>query len=153
MKPAFFLRSAAALTLLLGVGHLIGKPWTPSKDPLAATVVAAMKSHRMHVMGFDRTFMDFYVGFGLMLGVFLLAQAVLLWMLAGLSRSEPVQARRMAAVFFVANVGQAIISGAYLFAAPLVFSAIVALCLGAAVVIPTGASDQATIEPNRARQG
>jgi hypothetical protein len=153
MKPAFFLRSAAALTLLLGVGHMFGRPWTPSKDPLAVTVVAAMKSHRMHVMGFDRSFMDFYVGFGLMLGVFLLAQAVLLWMLAGLSSHEPVQARRMAAVFFVTNVGQTILSGAYLFTLPLVFSGIVALCLGAAVVIPAGASGRATVESDRVRQG
>jgi hypothetical protein len=153
MKPTFFLRSAAALTLLLGVGHLIGKPWTPSKDPQAAAVVAAMTSHRMHVMGFDRSFMDFYVGFGLMLGVYLLAQAALLWMLAGLSSIEPVRARRMAAVFFIANVGQTILSGAYLFTLPLVLSGIVALCLGAAVVFPSGASGQATVESNRVRQG
>jgi hypothetical protein len=145
MKPTFFLRSAAALTLLLGVGHMIGKPWTPSKDPQVATVVEAMTSHRMHVMGFDRSFMDFYVGFGLMLGVYLLAQAVLLWMLAGLASSEPVRARRMAAVFFITNVGQTILAGAYLFTLPLVLSGIVALCLGAAVMIRSGASSRATV--------
>jgi hypothetical protein len=150
MKPTFFLRSAAVLTLLLGMGHMIGKPWTPSKDPQAATVAAAMSSHRMHVMGFDRTFMDFYVGFGLMLGVYLLAQAALLWMLAGLSSIEPARARQMAAVFFITNVGQTILSGAYLFTLPLVLSGIVALCLGAAVVIPSGASRQAArlVPPN-----
>src|ERR1700730_772719 len=132
MKATFFLRSAAALTLLLGVGHMIGKPWTPSKDPQAATVVGAMTSHRVHVMGFDRSFMDFYVGFGLMLGVYLLAQAALLWMIAGLAGSEPVRARQMAAVLFIANVAQTILAGAYLFTVPLVLSGAVTLCLGAA---------------------
>jgi hypothetical protein len=152
MKPTFFLRSAAVLTLLLGVGHMIGKPWIPAKDPQAMTAVAAMTSHRMHVMGFDRTFMDFYVGFGLMLGVYLLAQAAMLWMLAGLSSIEPVRARRMAAVFFIANVGQTILSGAYLFTLPLVFSGFVALCLGAAVVIPSGTASRATVGSNRVHQ-
>jgi hypothetical protein len=152
MKPTSLLRSAAVLTLLLGVGHMIGKPWTPSRDPQAATVVEAMTSHRMHVMGFDRSFMDFYVGFGLMLGVYLLAQAALLWMLAALSSSEPVQARRMAAVFFITNVAQTILAGAYLFTLPLVFSAVVSLCLGAAVVILSGSLRQVTVESNRAGQ-
>jgi hypothetical protein len=150
MKPTFLLRSAAALTLLLGVGHMIGKPWTPSKDPQAATVVEAMTSHRMHVMGFDRSFMDFYVGFGLMLGVYLLAQAALLWMIAGLAMSEPVRARQMAVVLLIANVAQTILGGAYLFTLPLVFSGAVTLCLGAAVVALSSTSSPATVESNRA---
>jgi hypothetical protein len=143
MKPTFFLRSAAALTLLLGVGHMIGKPWTPSKDPQAATVVEAMTSHRMHVMGFDRSFMDFYVGFGLMLGVYLLAQAALLWMIAGLAGSEPVRARQMAAVLFIANVALTILADAYLFTLPLVLTGAVTLCLGAAVVTLSSSGDRA----------
>jgi hypothetical protein len=150
MKSALFLRSAAAITLLLGVGHMIGKPWIPSKDPQAATVVEAMASHRMHVMGFDRSFTDFYVGFGLMLGVYLLAQAALLWMIAGLASSEPVRARQMAAVLFVANVAQTILAGAYLFTLPLVLSGAVTLCLGAAVVTLSSTSSPVTVESNRA---
>ena len=150
MKPTFFLRSAAAITLLLGVGHMIGKPWTPSKDPQAGTVVEAMASHRMHVMGFDRSFMDFYVGFGLMLGVYLLAQAALLWMIAGLASSEPVRARQMGAVLLIANVAQTILGGVYLFTLPMVLSGAVTLCLGAAVVILSSTSSPVTVESNRA---
>jgi low temperature requirement protein LtrA len=136
MKPTLFLRGAAAVTLLLGVGHLVGRPWTPSKDPLAAAVVVAMKSHQMDVMGFNRTFMDFYLGFGLMLGVFLLAQGVLLWMLADLANSDPVRARRMVAVFLIINLLQTALAAAYLFTVPLVMSAAVTLCLGVAIAIP-----------------
>jgi hypothetical protein len=136
MRARLFLRSAAVLTLLLGIGHLLGRPWTPANDPLAQAVVVAMKSHDMHVMGFDRTFMDFYVGFGLILGANLLAEAVLLWMLADLVGSEPSKTRRITTVFLVMNVAITALSGIYLFTAPLVLSGAVTLCLTAAIATP-----------------
>jgi hypothetical protein len=134
MKPILFIRSAAVITLLLGVGHMLGRPWTPANDPLALVVVGAMKSHSMHVMGFDRTFMDFYQGFGLMLGVTLFVQAAVLWIAAGLMSSDPARGRAIAAVFLLANAAQTVIAGIYLFTAPLVLSLLVTLCLGVAVV-------------------
>ncbi len=137
MRTGRWLRIAAVLTLLLGVGHMMGRPWTPANDPQAVAVVDAMKSHLMHVMGFDRTFMDFYGGFGLMLGVNLLAEAVLLWMLADLVPHQPTRARRIAAVFFVMNIIITALAGVYLFAAPLVMSAAVTVCLGVAVLAPS----------------
>jgi hypothetical protein len=140
MRARLFLRSAAVLTLLLGVGHMMGRPWTPAHDLGAQVVVAAMKAHSMHVMGFDRTMMDFYSGFGLICGVNLLAQAVLLWLLADLAGSDPTRARRMAGVFFVLNAAITALAAAYLFTAPLVLSAAVTLCLGAAVLPPPRAS-------------
>lgn len=140
MRARLYLRSAAVLTLLLGVGHLLGRPWTAANDLGAKVVVAGMKAHSMHVMGFDRTMMDFYEGFGLVLGVNLLAEAVILWLLADLARSDPTRARRMAAVLLVMNAAATALAGAYLFTAPLVLSAAVTLCLGAAVLAPTRAT-------------
>jgi hypothetical protein len=152
MKPTLLLRSAAVVTLLLGVGHMLGKPWTPTYDPQAVAVVETMKSHRVRITGFDRTFMDFYLGFGWMVGIYLLGQAVLLWMLVGFASSEPARVRRIVAVFFIVNVVQTIIAAEYLFTVPLVMSGMVALCLGAAVVIPSGTATPATEGPDRAPQ-
>jgi hypothetical protein len=140
MRARLFLRSAAVLTLLLGVGHLMGRPWIPAKDLGAQVVVAAMQAHSMHVMGFERTMMDFYSGFGLILGVNLLAEAVVLWLLADLASSDPTRARRIAGVFLVMNIATTVFAAAYLFTAPLVLSAAVTLCLGAAVLAPARAS-------------
>jgi len=134
MNPKVLLRIAAVITLLLGVGHLMGRPWAPANDPFALVVVGAMKSHSMHVMGFDRTFMDFYQGFGWMLGITLFVQAAVLWLVAGLLEGDPMRAVWIAAVFFLANVVQTVLAGVYLFTAPLVMSALVTLCLGAAVL-------------------
>lgn len=139
MRARLFLRSAAVLTLLLGIGHMLGRPWTPANDPQASAIVAAMKSHAMHVMGFDRTFMDFYGGFGLILGVNLLAGGVILWMLGDLVITEPARTRRIAAVLLVMNLIITAISGVYLFTAPLVLSGAVTLCLVAAIFVPSRA--------------
>jgi hypothetical protein len=136
MRARLYLRSAAVLTLLLGVGHLLGRPWVPANDLGAKVVVVAMKSHSMQVMGFDRTMMDFYGGFGLIVGVNLLAEAVLLWLVAELVSSDATRARRIAAVFLVMNAAVTALAAAYLFTAPLVLSAAVTLCLGAAVLAP-----------------
>ena len=134
MNPNVLLRIAAVITLLLGVGHMMGRPWTPADDPFALVVVGAMKSHSMHVMGFDRTFMDFYQGFGWMLGITLFVQAAVLWLAAGLLKTDRARALWIAAVFCMANVVQTVLAGVYLFTAPLVMSALVALCLGLAVL-------------------
>jgi hypothetical protein len=139
MRARLFLRSAAVLTLLLGIGHMMGRPWTPKNDLLAGAVTEAMKSHRMHVMGFDRTFMDFYQGFGVTLGVNLLAEGVVLWMLGGLVITEPARTRQIATVLFVMSLLNTAICGIYLFTAPLVLSGAVTLCLAAAVFAPSRA--------------
>jgi len=133
MQPSLFLRIAAIITLLLGIGHTMGKPWIPTNDPLTLAVTTAMKSHQMHVMGFERTMMEFYVGFGMTISVNLLLQALVLWLIADLATREPRRIRIIAAMFFIANAAVTVVAGIYLFTAPLVLSALVTLFLGLAV--------------------
>lgn len=136
MKSSLWLRLAALITAFQGVGHLIARPWTPGHDALSIGVVAAMKAHEMNVMGFERSYFDFYVGFGLDLAIFLGAQAILLWLLAGLASTEPGRARPAIAVFFAANLAITGIGAIYLFTAPLVMTLAVVLALGIALLLP-----------------
>ena len=136
MKPTIWLRAAALITALQCVGHFVGRPWTPGHDVLSAGVVAAMKAHELQVMGFDRSYFDFYVGFGMALGIFLAAQATLLWMLAGFAATDPTRARPVIAVFFAANLSITAMNAVYLFTVPLVMTGVVALCLGVALLLP-----------------
>lgn len=136
MKTSVWLRAAALITAAQCIGHFVGRPWTPGHDVLSAGVVAAMKAHEMHVMGFDRSYFDFYVGFGMALGIFLAGQAVLLWLLAGFSTTDPARARPVVAVFFAANLAITVMNALYLFTAPLVMTGAVALCLGVALLVP-----------------
>jgi hypothetical protein len=136
MKPTLFLRGAALLTALLGIGHTLGRPWIPTNDPLTTAVTVGMRSHSIHITGVERTLMDFYVGFGVTISINLLLQAVLLWLVADLARVEPARARSIATVFFIANAAATVVAGVYLFAVPLVFSSVVTLLLAAAIFTP-----------------
>jgi hypothetical protein len=130
MKPSLFLRLAAVISLLIAVGHTLGRPWTPRLDAQGAAVVDAMQSYHMNVMGSERTYFDFYLGFGWIVGVYLLAQTVLLWFLAGFGATEAARARPFVAVFFVANLLITGLDSRFLFAVPLIMSAVITLCLG-----------------------
>jgi hypothetical protein len=76
-------RIAAVLILLFDLGHSAGFPWS---DPKWGVDTSAMRTSQFHVVGFSRTYWDFYVGFGLFISVFLLLAAILAWQLGGLPK-------------------------------------------------------------------
>ena len=136
MKSSLWLRVAALITGCQAIGHLVARPWTPGHDIVSIGVVAAMKAHEMNVMGFERSYFDFYVGFGIDLAIFLGAQAILLWLLAAFASTEPGRARPAIAVFFTANLAITAISAVYLFTAPLVMTGLVVVSLGIGMLLP-----------------
>ncbi len=81
MKASMFYRIAAVLLLLFAAGHTSGFPWS---DPTWGVDLGSMQSTHFYIMGFSRTYWDFYVGSGLFVSVFLLLGAVLAWQLGGL---------------------------------------------------------------------
>ena len=78
MKASRFYRIAAVLLLLFDAGHTSGFPWS---DPTWGVDLGSMRSTHFYIMGFSRTYWDFYVGFGLFVSVFLLLAVVLAWQL------------------------------------------------------------------------
>jgi hypothetical protein len=64
----------------------------------------------------------------------LLLQAVLLWQLATLAKTDAARVRPLIASFAVAQVASGFLAWKYIFAIPVIFSAVVALCLAAAFV-------------------
>ena len=131
MKAPLFLRIASILSFLFAVGHTLGgrKSWSPAGE---TEVLRAMKSVHFHAQGVDRTYWDFYAGFGLTISVSLLLQAVLLWQLATIAKADPLRLRPLIASFFLASVASAYVSWRFIFAVPVVFSALLATCLGLA---------------------
>jgi hypothetical protein len=59
--------------LLFDLGHSAGFPWS---DPEWGVDLGSIRSSHFRVLGFSRTYWDFYVGFGLFVSVFLLLAAV-----------------------------------------------------------------------------
>ena len=131
MKTRLALRIASILTFLFAVGHSLGgmKSWSPAGDN---DVLRAMRSVHFNAAGVSRTYLDFYMGFGWTLSIFLLLQAVLLWQLATIAGTDPQSVRPSIAAFFVATLASAVVSWELILPTPVIFSAAIAICLGVA---------------------
>ena len=129
MKASLFYRIAAVLLLLFEAGHTSGFPWS---DPQWAVDLNSMRSTHFHIMGFSRTYWDFYVGFGLFVSVFLLLSVVLAWQLAGLPPESLALMRGTAWTFALCFAAITVLAWKYFFIIPIVFSIAVTLCLTAA---------------------
>jgi len=130
-----WLRIAAVLALLLGLGHSSGFPWTPDQTPAGLDVVKQMQALHLDAMGFDRSYFDFYVGFGITCGIANLAFAVLLWQLSSLAKTDAARMRPMMTTLLVVFAGYAFIDFLYFFTAPIVLTVPAALSLALAVAL------------------
>jgi hypothetical protein len=133
MRPSMMLRIASAISFLLFAGHSAGglSSWSPRSE---TTVLDTMRSVHFPVQGFTRTYFDFYVGFGLIISVYLLAQTVLLWQVASWIKLDPVRGRPFASTLLFVAVASAMLDWQFFFAAPLLMTIAIAACIGIALV-------------------
>ena len=134
MSARAWLRTACGLTAVLGVGHVFGSPWTPAADEPGRAIVAAMRGYHFPAAGFERSYFDFYQGFGWMLAIYLAGHAVLLWLLSAQTAQPPRALRSIIAVLTMEALLLAVVATVYLFWVPLALSFAIALCLAAAAL-------------------
>jgi len=130
LRPSILLRIASVLTLLYCAGHSSGIPWTPALGPGEMAVLQAMKSQRFEIIGVTRTYWDFYYGFGVAIIGYLLVQAVVLWQLGALAKTEPTSVRPIIASLCVGFLVNAVIVWRFFFTIPLVITAAITVSLG-----------------------
>jgi hypothetical protein len=132
MKTPLLLRIASIVMFLFAAGHSLGgkDSWSPAGE---TDVLRAMRSVSFHVAGVSRTYLDFYTGFGWTLSIFLLLQAVLLWQIAAMATADPRRVRPMIVSFLVATIAAAVVSWRLILPVPVIFFAIIAVCLAAAL--------------------
>jgi hypothetical protein len=128
-KASVLYRITAVLLLLFDAGHTSGYPWS---NPKWGVDLGSIQSTHFSVMGFSRTYWDFYVGFGLFVSVFLLLAVVLAWQLGGLPPATLALMRGTAWTFALCFAAITVLSWKYFFIIPIVFSAVITLCLTAA---------------------
>ena len=123
------LRLAAVISLVFAVGHTLGglKGWSPIGD---TEVLTAMRTFHFDVEGVNRSYYQFYRGFGFLLSVYLVLQAILLWQLASLARTNQLLARPLVWSFFVASFPIGALTWTFLFPTPVYFDAVLTACLG-----------------------
>ena len=126
MKASAFYRIAAGLMLLMDVGHTSGFPWS---DPKWGVDLGAMRSTHFDILGSSRTYWDFYVGFGLFVTVYLLLAVVLAWQLGGLPAETLATMRGVAWALPLCFAAITVLSWRYFFIIPIVFSAVITVCL------------------------
>ncbi|WP_372786723.1 hypothetical protein [Phenylobacterium sp.] len=132
MSGRFWLRFAAVVSLLLALAHTVG--FTKTKAGAQLTIRRAMEAAPFDLAGSTRTYWDLYVGFGLIISALMLAQAAVLWWLAGQESRHPGESRGLVAVLFLANLAVLGLDWRYLFGAPLVSTAVITLAIGAGLV-------------------
>src|SRR5262245_53255494 len=119
-------RIAAVLILLFDVGHSVGYPWS---DPSWGVDLRTIQSSHFKVVGFTRTYWDFYVGFGLFVSVFLLLAAILAWQLSSLPAETLRRLRITTWSLAVCFAAVTVLSWMYFFAIPIAFSGVITVCL------------------------
>ncbi|HWO33023.1 MAG TPA: hypothetical protein VNO32_29865 [Candidatus Acidoferrum sp.] len=129
MKASALYRIAAVLLLLFDAGHTSGFPWS---DPTWGVDLRSVRLTHFYIMGFSRTYWDFYVGFGLFVSVFLLLAAVLAWQLGSLPPESLALMRGTAWAFALCFAAITVLSWKYFFIIPIAFSIVTTLSLIAA---------------------
>ncbi len=134
MTVTLLLRIAAIISLLFTAGHTMGglKKWSPMGEN---AVLKAMTDVRFDTMGANRSYFDFFMGFGWSLSVAMLLQSILLWQMATLARTDAASVRPMIAVFALAQLASGIIAWRFIFPVPALFSAVLLVVLVAAFVV------------------
>jgi hypothetical protein len=129
MKAATLLRIASIISLLFAVLHTLGgaNSWSPVGEN---DVLRAMRSYHFDAGGVSRSYLDFYLGLGFTVGVYLLLQAVLLWQLAAIAKVDSIRIRPVIVSFFVASLACGFLSWKFIFAVPAIFSVVIAAFLG-----------------------
>jgi len=130
-------RIAAALILLFDIGHSAGYPWS---DPKWGVDTSAMRSSHFQILGFSRTYWDFYVGFGLFVSVFLLLAAVLAWQLGSIPAQTAPLVRATAGALSLSFIAVTLLSWMYFFTIPIIFSGLIAVCLVCATALSARAA-------------
>ena len=137
MTPTLLLRIASVISLVFTAGHTLGglRKWSPMGEN---EVLKAMTEVRFDTMGTNRSYLDFFMGFGWSISVFMLLQTVLLWQLASLARSDPAHVRPMITVFGLATLATGVIAWRFIFPIPALFSSALLIVLLAAYVVARG---------------
>src|SRR5260370_42577469 len=129
MKASVLYSMADVLLLLFDAGHTSGFPWS---DPTWGVDLGSMRSTHFYIMGFSRTYWDFYVGFGLFVSVFLLLAVALAWQLGSLPPDSLALMRGTAWAFAICFAAITVLSWKYFFIIPIGFSSVPTICLFAA---------------------
>ena len=135
MKPRTWLRGLAGILALFALGHTLGTAVPKvTRGPSEAALFRAMQSFRFPVMGFERTYWDFFRGSVLIISVLLALMAVIAWQLSTVSEHDPRRALPIAVTLQLGCMGLLVLSWFFFFGGPIILSLVATVCATGAVV-------------------
>lgn len=128
MKASILYRIASVLLILFAIGHTLG---FRRIDPRwgVDSLINQLRSTHFNVQGFNRTYWDFFSGFGLFVTILLLFAAIVSWQLGGLPRESLSLMSLVTWGLAICFVVVTFLSYQYFFIVPVVFSGVITLCL------------------------
>ena len=131
MKASAFYRIAAVLLLLFAGSHTLGFRQSEPAWGIDA-LLSSMQSIHFDVLGFNRTYWDFFVAAGFSVAVFYLFAGILAWQLSRLPVATLALMRGTTWAFAVSFAAITVVSWRHLFIIPIAFSVAITVCLTAA---------------------
>jgi hypothetical protein len=129
-----WMRATAVVLGLFTLGHTLGTVAPRvTRGASEAAVFAAMQGFRFPVMGFTRSYWDFYRGFAITISILQLSLAVVAWQTATLAARDPRAAMPLAGTVLAACLGLTIMSCAFFFGAPIAMAAAASGCAAVAL--------------------
>jgi hypothetical protein len=128
MKTSLLYKIAAILLLLFAVGHTLGFRQVDPKWGIDS-LIQSMKSIHFNANGSDRTYWDFFVGFGLFVSALIVLASIVAWQFSSLSAETLASMRIAVWGFVVCFAWVAYLSWRYFFRLPVIFSIAILLCL------------------------
>ena len=128
MRPTALYRIAAVLLLLFACGHTAGFLSFKPSSPEGLAALSAMNGVAFDFEGNSRTYGGFYVGFGLTVTAYLFS-AFVAWQLGRMASSQPGSVPPLAWALVAVQLVSLVLSVKYFFLVPVIFSAVVIVCL------------------------
>jgi hypothetical protein len=128
MKASLLFRIASVLLVLFAVGHTLGFRRVDPRWGIDS-LIGQLRSTHFAVQGFNRSYWDFFTGFGLFVTILLLFAAIVSWQIGGLPKEVlsaiPLITWSLAICFVLVTV----LSYRYFFIVPVIFSGVITVCL------------------------
>ena len=128
-RARLWLRATAVILAFFAVGHTMGTA-VPRVTHGAeeAAVFRAMQGFRFPVMGFMRSYWEFYRGFAITIGVLQFAFAIVAWQTATIAGREPRAAVPLTVTVLVTCLALTVVSLAFFFYGPIVTATAASAC-------------------------
>jgi hypothetical protein len=131
MRSPIVLKALLVVLFIFALGHTLGTSAPQvQRGPAEAAVFGAMQSFRFPIMGFTRSYWDFYRGLAIPISVLMFALSAIAWQLARVAERRGREALPIALTLLLGCIGMLVVGFEFLFAIPIAFSAVTVVLAG-----------------------